>query len=265
METRRDPVSAYGPVSSVCLCLAFCLLMCLAHLLEPLDTMSLLGDVLAHDSVGPAAVSFSICALWCGVVCGLTGLLNFYPERYQEEPGKKILWGTTSVAMAIPPFIVPYYAYLGLMEFQETQGQLTMVGPSNYNLRFALGFSLGYMAFDTAMMVVFYKPLRKALKPALYDQMMYHHVLSLLLWPYAFYVEKCIVAIGYFLFTESSNFLLNLRFVTVHSPFNFSSALTEEGQSPLFQHNVYRAGLSHFLQGYEVLQPTLGSRVSNVF
>mmetsp|Transcript_81314 Transcript_81314/g.136066 ORF Transcript_81314/g.136066 Transcript_81314/m.136066 type:complete len:129 (+) Transcript_81314:64-450(+) len=41
--------------------------------------------------------------------------------------------------------------------------------------------------------------------------MMYHHVLSLLLWPYAFYVEKCIVAIGYFLFTESSNFLLNLR------------------------------------------------------
>uniref|UniRef100_A0A7S1JAJ2 TLC domain-containing protein n=1 Tax=Eutreptiella gymnastica TaxID=73025 RepID=A0A7S1JAJ2_9EUGL len=41
--------------------------------------------------------------------------------------------------------------------------------------------------------------------------MMYHHVLSIILWPYAFYVDRAVVAVAYFMITESTNLLLNFR------------------------------------------------------
>jgi len=41
--------------------------------------------------------------------------------------------------------------------------------------------------------------------------MMFHHLASGLLWPYAFLTHKCICPVAYFMCTEASNIFLNIR------------------------------------------------------
>jgi len=135
----------------------------------------------------------------------------WHPPAYAQRPERRVLWTTTVVAL-FPAITVPGFAAAGAWEFYRTHGP-SLVGPANPALRVALGLSLGYMLFDTFMMAAFANQLRRALKPALYTQLMWHHLLSLVLWPYAFAAERCVLLVAYFLFTEVTNVPLNLRWL----------------------------------------------------
>lgn len=127
------------------------------------------------------------------------------------KPERAYLWHTTTVAL-LPTVFVPYFALPGM---QELADPLNMVGGSNRNLAIGLGLSLGYMAFDTLIMLVKPKEMTKALGGAFYQQMMWHHGLSILLWPYAFYSERCVNCVAYFMVTEVTNIVLNSRWFMV--------------------------------------------------
>eukprot|EP00667_Euglena_gracilis_P018374 EG_transcript_19492 len=155
-----------------------------------------------------AAASFALCTGLYGAADACSS--RWHPPTYAaDKPERRILWNTTAVAV-YPGLVVPWLALAGSRQFYAEAG-LTMVGPANRWLWLALGLSLGYMAFDTVMMLWYRGPLRKALRPALYQQLLWHHGLSLLIWPYAFAGERAVLAVAYFLFTEVSNIFLNTR------------------------------------------------------
>jgi len=140
---------------------------------------------------------------------GTVQLSNGVSFRNPEggTPERKLLWASTTVAL-MPTVFVPMFAIPAWLEMPD---RYALVGPDNKNLRIAMGLSLGYMAFDTAVMLVWPREMKKALRPAFYQQMMYHHGLSILLWPAACVTHKCCQAVAYFMITELTNVFLNSR------------------------------------------------------
>jgi hypothetical protein len=91
------------------------------------------------------------------------------------------------------------------------QRGLALVGPMNAALKTALGISLGYMAFDSLAMLFRHSELRAALSPALFNQMLFHHVGSMTAWTHAASTSKCVLFVAYFMCTEVTNVLMNTR------------------------------------------------------
>ena len=55
----------------------------------------------------------------------------------------------------------------------------------------------------------------KAMGGAFFAQMVVHHALSILFWPYAFHVDLCVGVVAYYMATEVTNTLLNPRWIIV--------------------------------------------------
>ena len=73
------------------------------------------------------------------------------------------------------------------------------------------GAALGYMVYDCVVMAVWRRELRKSMGGAMYSQIWFHHIFSLVFWPFSFHSSAAAVFVCWFLFSEVSNVFLNLR------------------------------------------------------
>eukprot|EP00958_Prasinococcus_capsulatus_P030055 scaffold7880_cov430-Prasinococcus_capsulatus_cf.AAC.1 len=69
-----------------------------------------------------------------------------------------------------------------------------------------------YVGFDTLTMVVFSKVMKKAYK-ALYPQYMFHHIGSLVCFPFALARDKCVLHVAYLMCTEITSICIGARTV----------------------------------------------------
>lgn len=135
---------------------------------------------------------------------------------------KKVLWHTTIVAGFCPLMMVKT-ASTELYKIYQWKSQYPLQNMmSDYKasaaIFYLIGLSCGYMLFDTLCMIVFSKPLIKAMRAPLFLQMILHHLASLILFPYALCSGVSVVYIVFNAFTEITNPCLNLRWILENHP-----------------------------------------------
>ena len=135
---------------------------------------------------------------------------RFFPRGYGKDRAK--LWHTT-VAAIFPAVFAPYYALPGLRVMLREPVSTVLLTPANSYVWRALGVSLAHFTFDFTVMAWWAPDFRSAMRRPLYNQMMFHHFASLLLWPYAMHRQKCVLPVAYFMVTEASNAFLNGRWL----------------------------------------------------
>uniref|UniRef100_A0A7S2BEH0 TLC domain-containing protein n=1 Tax=Octactis speculum TaxID=3111310 RepID=A0A7S2BEH0_9STRA len=134
-----------------------------------------------------------------------------YPKDYPRA--KKFLW-TTTVTGLFASIMVSIYAIPGMIEvLQASEVDSLLLAKMNDSLWAALGFSLGHFLFDGTVMVIFKQEFDKAMNSSLYNQMMVHHVLPLLMWPVACASNELVPLVAYFMVTEVTNVILNFRWI----------------------------------------------------
>jgi len=141
---------------------------------------------------------------------------RFFPSSYARAPHRAKLWHTT-VAALLPAVVAPSLAIPGLVEVlrrRRSVRDLLLEAP-NASLWRATGVAVAHFGFDLAVMVVSPSDFSKAMGPSLFKQMLVHHALSLLAWPYALARGRCVAPVGYYITTELSNIFLNLRWLFV--------------------------------------------------
>jgi len=73
------------------------------------------------------------------------------------------------------------------------------------------GAALGYMVFDCIVMIIWRRELRTSMGGAMFKQIWFHHVFSLVFWPIGLHTSAAAVFICWFLLSEVTNVCLNLR------------------------------------------------------
>lgn len=77
----------------------------------------------------------------------------------------------------------------------------------------AFGFSMGFLAFDVVVMLVWRKQILAAMKRSMYLQMMVHHGLSIFVWPQAIWRRRGWGYVSYCVLTESTSLFVNLHWM----------------------------------------------------
>ena len=67
------------------------------------------------------------------------------------------------------------------------------------------------MVFDCVVMIIWRRELRASMGSAMFQQIWFHHVFSLLFWPFGLHASAAAVFICWFLLSEVTNVCLNLR------------------------------------------------------
>ncbi|KAJ8613804.1 hypothetical protein CTAYLR_004910 [Chrysophaeum taylorii] len=133
----------------------------------------------------------------------------FFPDQLPKSKAK--LWHTTAAAM-FPAVVAPFLSASGLYELLRSRsGEDILLEPANRLLWRALGISVAHFSFDFMVMAVFCRDFVEAMRRPLYSQMMFHHLASALVWPYAFLQRKCVFPVAYYMISEISNIPLNAR------------------------------------------------------
>jgi hypothetical protein len=84
--------------------------------------------------------------------------------------------------------------------------------PPSVNTAIATGLTTGYFIFDFCNLIISREKLKRAMKADFYV-MLVHHILSVLIWPWAVMNSMYAWWINYFLVTEVTNIGLNLRWL----------------------------------------------------
>jgi len=139
----------------------------------------------------------------------------FSPYIWGDLPrNKQTIWHTTVQAFAnsvlIFPQVWPTAIETAKWVIANYDGYLWDMKP-NADIYYLVGFLLGYMLVDTLAMVIWWKDIMASMKLPLYMQMFGHHVLSLVLWPYALTSHCVVIPVFYYVFTEVSNPFLNIQ------------------------------------------------------
>ncbi|KAJ1447938.1 TLC domain-containing protein [Pelagophyceae sp. CCMP2097] len=158
-----------------------------------------------------------------GSVLLLSAVLSprFFPEAFRsfENDPKRFgfghLWHTTVAGVGASIFgpACAFPALLDLARNATASGALVAAPPAK--LWVGLGFSMAHFFLDAAVMLAWRKPFLAAMRKPLYFQMLAHHGLSLLLWPYALASHRVVGFIAYFMCTECSALFLNARWLIV--------------------------------------------------
>jgi len=127
------------------------------------------------------------------------------------------LFHTTVVAFVMPciitAFIFPEFIYW--LKYFNNSSWLDNPNiweqPTTMILARVLGISLGYLVFDTCAMLVWFRELKTAMRPALFFQMMFHHIASICVWSYCVKYDRATFYVFYCIFTEVTNIFLNFR------------------------------------------------------
>lgn len=72
---------------------------------------------------------------------------------------------------------------------------------------------MAHFLVDTIVTVVWKDEFIIAMRKPLWVQMLIHHLLSIIVWPMAVQGERGVFMVGYFMCTEITNILLNLRWL----------------------------------------------------
>jgi len=163
---------------------------------------------------------FSVCMACFIVLFALTLIL--VPKSWAMV--EKLTVATSLVSGSFPGIFIPMVIWSSMKEAFEV-GMKTPQDlpkwPSPPGIMVGCGMAIGYMTYDLIVMVLFYpvliRPGDKAKRRkgqmnfALYMQMIMHHVLSIIFWPYAVVNSTMSWAVGYFMLTEMTNTGLNAR------------------------------------------------------
>mmetsp|Transcript_2349 Transcript_2349/g.3378 ORF Transcript_2349/g.3378 Transcript_2349/m.3378 type:complete len:299 (-) Transcript_2349:137-1033(-) len=140
------------------------------------------------------------------------------------EPIDKLTFATSIVSGGIPALVIPYTIMPGILEIwnigMSDPAKLPVLDPPPSVVK-GCGISIGYMTYDLLMMLTFagtmMRPKDKTKrKPGhinehLFKQMIMHHVLSILVWPYVMETGTFVWPVAYFMLTEVTNLGLNGR------------------------------------------------------
>mmetsp|Transcript_22842 Transcript_22842/g.77819 ORF Transcript_22842/g.77819 Transcript_22842/m.77819 type:complete len:330 (+) Transcript_22842:16-1005(+) len=177
----------------------------------------------AAGDVGGFAYVLSVAAVafcGCATVYALSKLMSpvVFGRFYSDlEYGKQVYWNLTIVAL-IPNVLVPLMELPDiwlLLTVQSWDANLVMtMAPTPSFLR-AFGLGIGYLIFDLAGMLLCRSDLlaSRAMGKDMYHQMIGHHVVSLMIWPYAVANHLAIGYITYLLSTEFTSVWMNLRWI----------------------------------------------------
>lgn len=131
-----------------------------------------------------------------------------------SEP-KKVLWHVYSYCL-ITGLISSSFLFGDLGELFYEHGldaDFHFNGAPVSGFRRALGFSCGFLAFDTAVTLLWHKQLLIAYKKPLYIQMLVHHALSIGFWPQTAQRKCAMGYVSYCILTESTSVFINLHWL----------------------------------------------------
>jgi len=146
-------------------------------------------------------VSFVVCV--CMVQAWRRVIAPAIPS-YQSCGEEERVFLSSSFVSFYPALTAPFLAYAAYTSLPEDDASLLTAAPSTTALR-AVGISCGYMAYDTIICLA-NEELRKPL-------IIGHHVLSVLIWPYAVLHHRGLYMILFFIATEITNVNQHLRMV----------------------------------------------------
>jgi len=147
---------------------------------------------------GSFAVSFCLLVLWHKLIAPS---IPSYRTRSREDQ----IFLASSFVSCYPSVTAPCLAVLALARVPVGDNQRVMdAAPSTEALR-AVGISCGYMLYDTCYMLQ-HKQVRSPL-------MLGHHLLSVLVWPYAVLRRRALLLVLFFLVTESTNLGQHTRMI----------------------------------------------------
>lgn len=124
--------------------------------------------------------------------------------------------------VAVPKNVTEWWPAIvtPLLVWRETQ-ELTLAAlaapvqalhlPAGPAMWSATGAALGYMVYDCGVMAVFRGALRESMGGEMYGLLWFHHVFSLVFWPYALHSSAACVFVAWFLLSEATNIFLNCR------------------------------------------------------
>ena len=121
----------------------------------------------------------------------------------------------TNLGCFFPAFFVPLFAVPAVLKFPGDgfgEGGMRFVRKATEDTFRACGLSLGYMAWDLAMLLENPAGQQQAYggKGAYYLYIM-HHLFSMCCWPYAVFAGRCVWFVNYFLVSEVTNANMTLR------------------------------------------------------
>lgn len=102
------------------------------------------------------------------------------------------------------------------------------------DIYYVTGFLLGYMLIDTLCMVIWWTDIMSYMKKSMFIQMWIHHLLSLILWPYALCCHRTVICVAFYVFTEASNPFLNTQSLIDMHPVLSKSYIMQVGSKLLF-------------------------------
>jgi hypothetical protein len=157
------------------------------------------------------------------VAAPLFGVVLFVAYRLpgiRSKDGPTRVLTTTCVSSLVCAIVVSPLAISALFQLWRSPDAILDVTPGKLNLgslppprsaSFACGVCCGYFIMDTLMLLLFPKEMHKELGGTSgYLIMWLHHVVSFLVWPYAFANGIAVWFITYFLVTEVTNIGQNL-------------------------------------------------------
>ena len=152
----------------------------------------------------------------------------------QLLPNDRRTWHTNLVTFW-PAFAVTAFAVTAVVEFDVSMTSFASA-VSPYSVK-ACGLAIGYMTWDLAVMLLNWEDqcLAYGGEGAMY-LFIVHHLLSIVLWPYALTRGLCVYHINWFLVSEATNFNMSLRWYFVKLDKTASKAYLLNGLAwiPLF-------------------------------
>ena len=139
------------------------------------------------------------------------------PETYRAMVAEK-----ACQRVAVPKNVTEWWPAIvtPLLVYSETR-ELTLAAlaapeqalylPAGPAMWSATGAALGYMVYDCGVMAVFRGALRESMGGEMYNLLWFHHVFSLVFWPYALHSSAACVFVAWFLLSEVTNVFLNCR------------------------------------------------------
>jgi len=144
------------------------------------------------------------------------------------DANQKYLWHATAVslyatatvsyfALGEVPRWIEYFAEAGFGPYKDL-----FVMETSIELAYVCGISVGYMSFDTFLMLV-HPRASQALGKWYYWQMMFHHVVSIYTWTYCITWHRCVVYVFFLVCTEFTSIFMNtvflLEYVDAHAKY----------------------------------------------
>ena len=153
------------------------------------------------------AITFCLCATVSSVVLS-PKIFRKYWARVSDSDKK--IWHT-NMDTYFPAFFVTLFALPAILTFDGGDGT-TFVHRASLDTVRACGLSLGYMAWDLAVMLEDPKGQQATYggKKAYY-LFIVHHVFSICIWPYAVLAGRCVYFVNFFLVSEVTNSNMSTR------------------------------------------------------